>query len=461
MFLGVSMALQVTVIISLLVILLFAGCPVMAALGCTAIVGMLLFMDQYVWSRFATTAYQMGISASMLIPPLFVIMSEFLSQGGIAEDIFALLNRLMRKIKGGLAMATTLTCTLFAALCGSSPATAASVGKIAISSMTKRKYRKDFAAGTVGAGGTLGILIPPSMTLVGFGILTQTSIAKLLVAGVFPGLMLSGLMIISIFIRSKINPALIGEMTKEQLEQKKYDADAYAVDLNNPPIDDIATARGKELFMYLVKIVPALILIVLVFGCMYTGIATPTECAGIGAIGAFVILLANRRMKKEMFFSCLKSTARTTCMIVFMMTAGMSMTFVLAYLKVPATLTSILINAGMSKYVIIVAVYILWFIMGCFMDPGSMAMLTIPFLFTTLVDLGFDPVWLGVVSVMMTEVGMITPPFGLNIFVLRASTDMDIKHIIKGNIPYVAVLLLGVALVTIFPQIALYLPGRM
>ena len=455
------MALQVTVIIALLLFLMFAGCPVMAAIGCTAVLSMVLFMDQFFWARFATIAYQQGVSPSQIIPPLFIIMSEFLAQGGIAEDIFALLNRLMRKIKGGLAMATTLTCTLFAALCGSSPATAASVGKIATSAMTKRKYRKDFAIGTVAGGGTLGIMIPPSVTLVGFGILTETSIAKLLIAGILPGLMLAGLMILSIVIRTRLNPALVGEMTPQQLAEEKYDISAYAVDLKNPPVDVVERASGKELLKFFIMIIPAMLLILLVFGTMYTGVATPTESAGFGAVGAFLVVLFNRRMSKKMLFNCLKSTARTTCMIVFLITAGFSITFVLAYLQIPSTLSVILINSGWNKYLIMTFVYVLWFIMGCLMDPGSMCMLTIPFLFTPLVELGFNPIWLGVVSTLMTEVGMITPPVGLNLFVLRATTDVEMKHIIIGSLPYVFVLLFGLVFLNIFPQIALFLPGRM
>jgi C4-dicarboxylate transporter DctM subunit len=455
------MVLQLTLIITMLLIGLFLGCPVMAAIGCTAVAAMAIFMENNFWSNFATIAFEQGTSPNQLIAPLFILMAEFLARGGIAEDIFSVLNVLMKKLKGGLAIATTLACTIFAALCGSSPATAAAVGRIATGSMTKRKYRKDFAIGTVAGGGTLGIMIPPSITLVAYGILTDTSIAKLLMAGLLPGLMLAALMVISIVIRVRLNPALVGEVKPEALASKKFRAKDYGADLEEPVIEEAEKLSGKDRVKYIGMVIPSLLLILLVLGGMYSGIVTPTEAAGVGAIGAFVMVAIQRRLTKGVFLESLKATARTSSMMIFLVISGFCLSFVLAYLGIPSALTEAIVSSGMSKYFVLILLYILWFILGCLMDPGSMIILTIPFLFSTLLKLGFDPIWLGIVSTLCVEIGMITPPVGLNLFVLKTATNLDMSHIIKGSLPYVLVLVIGLVILTIFPQIALVIPNLM
>jgi len=453
------MVVQLITLITILLIALFAGTPVMGAIGVTASIGMILFMGGAFWDQFGKIAYTSTMNNGFLISPLFLLMSEFLANGGVAEEIFAMFHKLLIKIKGGLAMATTLTCTIFAALCGSSPATAASVGVIATRSMTRRKYRKDFAIGTVAGAGTLGIMIPPSMTLVGFGILTGTSIAKLLMAGLIPGLMLSAMMIVSILIRSRVNPALVGELKESQLTSPKFDPDAYAVDIRAQADSE---ESGKSLWTLLRPVIPSLVLIVVVLGTMYTGITTPTEAAAIGAIGAFLIVLFQRKMNKGVFLTTMRGVARSSTMIIFMMVAGYSLTLVLSYLGIPSALAKSIASSGLNKYVVLTLVYILWFILGALMDPGSMVVLTVPFLWTTLTDgLGFDPVWIGVVATLMTEVGMISPPVGLNLFVLKATSGVEFKYILKGVWPYILVLLLGLVILTAFPGIALFLPNHM
>ncbi len=456
-----SIITEVVIILAFLLTCIFLGCPVMGAIGCTAIAAMAVFIKQDFLPKFATIAYEQGISPNQLIAPLFVLMAEFLARGRIAEDLFSVINMLLKKIRGGLALATTLACTVFAALCGSSPATAAAVGRIAFDSMTSRGYRKDMAIGTVAGGGTLGIMIPPSITLVSYGILTETSIAKLLIAGLLPGLMLSGLMLLSTIVRSIINPRLVGVFSKKQLENHEYRDSDYTIDPRNPPQEVTSDMTGKQKLIYTLKILPAFALIIIVLGSMYAGIATPTEAAGIGAIGAFLIVVVQRRMSKDVYVGALKATARTSAMMIFLVIAGFSLSFVLAYLGIPSALTQAIVSSGMSKYAVLILLYVLWFILGCLMDPGSMVILTVPFLFSTLMSLGFDPIWLGVVSTLCVEIGMITPPVGLNLFVLKSAVGVDMNNIIRGSIPYVLVLILGLVILTIFPGIALYLPNHM
>lgn len=455
------MILAATIIILVLLICIFFGVPVMASIGFTAVIGMVLFMKDNFWSRFALLAFNQGISTNQLIAPLFILMSEFLARGGLADDIYTILNKLMKKIKGGLAASTIVACTIFAALCGSSPATAAAIGRISVDSMCKRKYRKDFAVGTVAGGGTLGIMIPPSITLVTYGILTETSISRLLVAGLLPGIMLAVLMVLSIVIRVRMNPALVGDVTAEQMKNKSFDKGAYSVDTEALAAEAKDELAGKDFYKFLRSVLPAFILIFLVLGSMYTGIATTSESAAVGVMGAFLIVLFQRRLNLGVLKGCFRATARTTSMIIFLTISSFCLSFVLSYLGLPTAITKWIVNAGLSKWVVLIALYILWLVLGCLMDPGGMIMLTIPFLFEPLTALGFEPIWIGIVATLCAEVGMITPPVGLNLFVLRANTGIDMKYIIKGSLPYVVVLLIGLVILTLFPQIALFLPGRM
>jgi TRAP-type C4-dicarboxylate transport system permease large subunit len=460
-----GIGLELAIILGMLLIFMFMGSPVMGALGCTAALSVVFFVEGNYWTYFGSIAFQQGTSMNQLIPPMFILMAEFLSRGGIADDIYAVINIIMKRIRGGLAMATTLACTVFAALCGSSPATAAAIGRISSGAMTSRKYQKGFAIGTVAGAGTLGIMIPPSLPLVFFGILTETSIAKLLMAGLVPGLMISGLMIFTIFLRVRANPQLAGiNITQEYLNSKKYKPNNFALDQNALLAelkDDQLLADKTSGRKIIIMVVPAFILILLVLGGMYSGACTAVEAAALGALGAFVIVILQKRLDRPMLKATLTSAARTSCMMMFMAIAGMSLSFVLAYLKIPTTLTLMVLDSGVSKYGLLIGLYVLWLIMGCLMDPGCMVVLTVPFLFQPLVSLGFDPIFIGIASTLAIEIGMITPPVGINLFILRANTDIEMIHIIKGALPYVVVLLASLVLITIFPEIVLFVPHHM
>lgn len=449
------------IMILILLIAIFIGTPVSSAIGVTGVICCLLFMGDNFLSQFGTVAYAQGTSMNQLVCPLFILMSEFLARGGIAEDLYAVLNKYLKKFRGGLALSTTIACTVFAALCGSSPATAASIGRISVGSMTKRGYDPGFAVGTVAGGGTLGIMIPPSITFVTYGILTETSIAKLLIAGILPGLMLSLLMCLSIIIRVRIHPELAGEIKgaiKDAKENHKARMAAEELSAEEERYLEPKTTLGQDLKLA----IPAVILIVVVLGTMYTGFATPTESAGIGAIGAFIIILLQGRMTKDLFKGALKAGARTGCMIIFLLIGGFCLSYVISYLGMAQGLASAIAASGVNRWFMMILLFILWFVLGCLMDPGSMVILTIPFVFDALTNvMGFDPIWIGVVSTLCVEIGMITPPVGLNLFILKSSTGVEMTKIIKGAIPYVGVLLLGLVILCVFPQIALLLPSMM
>jgi TRAP-type C4-dicarboxylate transport system permease large subunit len=404
-------------------------------------------------------------------------MAEFLTRGGIAENIYYVLNKYLRWMKGGLALCTILACTIFAALCGSSPATAASVGRIASKEMTKRGYDKGFAIGAIAGGGTLGIMIPPSMTFVLFGIITETSIVKLLMAGLIPGIMLAVLMCIYIVVSSTIDPTLVGE--EPRVGSRKYNrlkSAAEAVKIANDQADETIaemdqiaqeakTAKQEEptttVAQDIKMALPSLLLIVVVLGFMYTGVATPTESAGFGVIGAFLIVLINKRVNFQMIIGAFRNTAKTGAMQIMLSIAGLCLSAVITRAGIATRLAELIVGYGLNKWIVMALLFVMWYILGCLMSPGSMIVLTIPFIFETLLDFGFDPLWIGVVSTLCVEVGMITPPVGLNLFILKASTDIPMKDIIRGALPYVGVLTLGLVILCFFPQLALYLPSRM
>ncbi|MGN1001139.1 MAG: TRAP transporter large permease [Oscillospiraceae bacterium] len=457
------------IIFGIMLFAMFMGTPVFTSIGITAIIAMLLWMRPQIIAQFGVIAYTQGTSFNQVIAPMFIMMSEFLSSGGIAEDIYAVLNRAVGKFKGGLAIATTLACTIFAALCGSSPATAASIGRISIKEMEKRGYDQGFAVGTVAAGGTLGIMIPPSITFCLYGIVTETSIVQLFMAGVIPGLFLSSLLIVSIIIRGSLKPSLVGaarggkggaDMDAATAREIVEAAKAEALKETGAPAEDPVTVKTKKGPNFW-TILPALILIVIVLGSMYTGLATPLEAAGYGVLGSILIVLCQRRMNKKLFNTCMLNTARTGTMMIFLMICGFCLTFAVSYLGIATTIANAIINSGMGKIGIIILMYLLWFVLGCLMDPASMVILTVPFLFETLMAFGFHRLWVGVVSVLACQIAMITPPVGMNLFVLKANSDVPMSKIMSGCVPYVIIMILGLIILTIFPGMTTWLPSLM
>ena len=455
------------IIFAIMLVSMFLGTPVFTSMGFTAIVVTLIWMRPDLLSRFGKTAYTQGTGFNQVIAPMFILMSEFLSQGHIAEDIYAVLNKSVGKLKGGLAIATTVTCTVFAALCGSSPATAASIGRISIAEMEKRGYDPGFAVGTVAAGGTLGIMIPPSITFCLFGMLTETSIVRLFMAGIVPGLVLSLIIILYIIIVGAIKPSMVGagkkagsQMTAEEAREIVAAAKAMAnaeSGVVEQPADTLSPQQAKG--PTFLTILPALALIVVVLGSMYTGLATPIEAAGYGVLGSLLIVVLGRRMTKKIFSSAMLNTARTGTMMVFLMICGSCMSYCISYLGIANTIATALTQSGLSKVALIVLVYVLWFVLGCLMDPASMLILTVPFLWQTLMDFGCDPLWVGVVSVLAAQIAMITPPVGMNLFVLKANSDVPMSKIISGCWPFVGVMFFGLLILTLFPGLSTWLPN--
>ncbi|MCC8078488.1 MAG: TRAP transporter large permease [Oscillospiraceae bacterium] len=436
------------IILIILIISIAIGGPIATTLGFTASMATLLFLSTGHLSFLATKMYDNAISTDNVIVPLFIMMAEFMAKGGIAEDIYYVMAKYLRKIKGGLAVATTLACTIFAALCGSSPATAATIGKVSLDAMRKRGYRDDFSIGTVAGGGTLGIMIPPSITLVMYGILTQTSILKLLMAGILPGLLLSALMCVYSIVRAHVTPEVIGQQRRVKGAPAAQQEIVYE-EYNTNILQDFAKAG------------PALILIAVIIYGMYSGAATATECAGLGAVVAFLLVVFKRKMNKQVFMNAMEATVKSSSMMILMLTAALMLTNVVARLGIATALAQMCTSLNVNRWVIMIMLFILWYFLGCIMSPTAMVTLTIPFVFTPLTQLGFDPIWLGIVSTLCVEVGMITPPVGNNLFILKQTTGLDIGTIIKGALPQIGVLSFGLIILCIFPSITTLIPSLM
>lgn len=441
------------IILVILLTVLFVGTPVAFGLGFVAVLCTLIFLSPDQLYSIGVIAFSQSTSQNQIIAPLFILMAEILSRGGVAADMFVVLSKWMSRLRGGLAISATLAATMFAALCGSSPATAAAIGRISIKEMMSRGYTPEFSTGVVAAGGTIGIMIPPSMAFVIFGIITETSIAKLFIAGILPGLLISALLCTYIIVSSMLFPQQVGQKTSKELpkgQSQVEKVESFAVLL----------APGN-LLLDLKIMIPPLILISAVIGSLYTGMATATEASGVGAIGAFLIIIFLGRLRLPLFFDICAASARISVMIAFIIIGGLVLSYVVTYIGVAHEFANFIVNLGVNRWVFFSAVMVLWLIMGCLLDPTSMIVMTIPFLFSTFNALGFDPLWVGVVSTLAVEIGMITPPVGLNLFVLTAISDIPMKTIIKGVFPFTFVLLGTLIFLILFPWLATYLPSKM
>jgi tripartite ATP-independent transporter DctM subunit len=362
-------------------------------------------------------------------------MGQFAYVSGISTDIYNTVYNWMGHLRGGLAIATVLACAFFSAVSGSSLATGATMGMVAIPEMLKYKYHPQLATGCVAAGGTLGILIPPSIGFVIYGILTEQSIGKLLMAGLLPGVLLSGLFIIAIIIMCAAKPEMgpHGPVASWSVR-----------------IRSLSGTWGM------------LLLFLVVIGGIYTGIFTPTEAAGIGAFGALAILFFKRKLTWESFVLCLSETGKMTAFIFLIIIGAAVFSYFLALTGLPTNLSEFITSLTLPRGVILLAIIIVYMILGCVMEVYSIMILTLPIIFPIIQALQFDPIWFGVIMVIVLEVGLITPPIGLNVFILKgAAPDIPVETIFRGIWPFFAAALLAMIIISLFPQIALFIPSHM
>ena len=373
-------------------------------------------------------------SYTLTAVPLFILMGTVVSNTGVGADLYNTAYKWIGQLRGGLAMSTVAACAGFAAICGSSLATSATMGKVALPEMKKYDYDVKLAAGSIAAGGTMGILIPPSMGFILYGLITEVSIGHLFMAGIIPGILEAVFYMATITLLCTVNP-------------------------NMGPRG--ARTSFKEKIFSLKNTWAMVVLFLLVMGGIYMGFFTPTEAGAIGAFGAIVISFAARRLNWQNFRESVTETAQTTAMIAFLIIGAFLLVRFLAISQLPFVLGDIVAGLNVPPMLILVAIVVMYIILGCFLDILAAIILTTPIIFPVVLAMGFDPIWFGVIMVRMMEIGAITPPMGLNVFVLSAVTEIPIGTIFRGIIPFVISDFCHVALLIAVPSLSLFIPQSM
>ena len=384
----------------------------------------------------AKTVYETAAYYPYTIIPLFILMGAFAGGAGITAKLYGSFDKWFRKLPGGLGIATIAACACFAALSGSSVAAAAAMGTIAIPEMRRFKYDPALAVGVVAAGGTLSFLIPPSLGFVVYGMLTEQSIGKLLVSGILPGVVLSLAFVAVIVVKVKLNPNLAPATP--------------------------GRVSWKEKLRALGGVWETMLVFVIVMGGIYLGFVNPTEAGAIGATALFVIVISKMKLTLRSLSTALLEATRISVMVLFLVAGANVFSYFLALSTIPASVSAWMAALQVSKYVIFTIIVVIYLIMGCFLDAISMMVLTMPVIFPVVKTLGFDPIWFGVVCVIMMEAGLITPPVGLNVYTLAGvAKDVPMATIFRGAFPFLFAMVAVTILITIFPGIALFLPSMM
>jgi len=364
--------------------------------------------------------------------PLFILMAHFLSKSGIADDLFDSMLKWIGHLPGGAGVASVVASAGFGALSGSSVAATSTMSQIAIPQMVKSNYSSKFAAGLIAScTGTLAVLIPPSIPLILYGIQTETSVGKLLIAGVIPGIVLATIIIGYIIIVSFRNKNTVGAST------------------------------WGERFSSLKRVVPAVLLIIFVISLLYLGVATSTEVAAFGAFGALAIGLIIRKLNMKTIYDSLITTARQTSMIFLIVIGANIFANFIATTRVGVRIVDVIVASGLSVYTILFFIIVMYLILGLFLDMIASLLITLPIVFPLIVELGFEPIWFGVVLVLLLEIGLVTPPVGLNLFITSEYARIPVQKVFAGSIPFVFILLLMIVILIIFPDLVMYMPSRM
>lgn len=424
---------MILIALVVLLVLLVLSVPVAATL-----IVLSLFLDEFfspfpLVNAMGDVLWSASDSFLLIAIPLFILLGEILVRTGVAKSTYRALESWLSWLPGGLLHANVATATLFSATSGSSVATAATIGTVAIPQGDAMKYDPKLFTGSIAAGGTLGIMIPPSINLIVYGFLTETSIPKLFAAGLVPGLLLAFLFVLGTALICLWRPSLGGPSTRHS---------------------------WGERFRGLVSLGPVLTLFGIVVGSIYAGWATPTEAASLGVIGALLIALFMRKLSVSVVVEALEGTMRTTGMIVLIIIASYFLNFVLASAGITRELSSLLESAGLGPYMTLLLIIGMYIILGFFIETLSLMVITIPIVAPIVVALGFDPIWFGILLILLIEMALITPPVGLNLYVVQSVRKSgSFNDVMIGALPYVGFMLVMVVLLVVFPSLALYLPG--
>ena len=421
--------------IAVFLFLSFNGLPVAFSFAVVGTVGLIYFrgLDAGL-GILGHIPFSWGTDANLLPLPLFILMGLFAFHSRISQDLYETAHKWMGRLPGGIALATNISSTFFAACCGVSMAGAATMGTIAYPEMHKFNYSHRLATGCILAGGALSSLIPPSIAFIIYGFLTEKSIAKMFMAGILPGIMVSLMFLITIYIMCKKHPNL------------------------GPPGPSYS---WRERIISLKGVWGFLLIFVLVMGGLYFGVFTPTEAGAMGAFSAFIIALILRRLTLRNLIEATKDTLKTACFIMTMIIGANIFNTFLGVTGLTSGFSQFLATIDLPPYVILIGILIIYIPLGMFLDIGAVFLLTVPIFVPPLETLGFDAIWLGILIVLIAETGFMTPPVGLNAFIVHGVTKVPLVDVFRGVIPFVIMMLIGIVLVLIFPQIALFLPNIM
>jgi tripartite ATP-independent transporter DctM subunit len=426
--------------ITIMVIIFFSRMPVAYVMTMIGFLGFSLMISfKGGLNLLSRNIYEVFSSYGLTTIPLFILMGQLAFNSGISGRLYDTAYKFLGSTRGGLAMATVSACTAFGAVCGSSPATAATMATVGLPEMKRYKYADELATGSVASGGGLGMIMPPSVVLIVYGILTEESIGKLFVAGIVPAILVTILFIISIYIRCRLAP-------------------------NQGPPGERFTWRQK--LRSLTGLIDTLIVFGLVMGGLFFGFFTPTEAAAVGAFGVFAVSAVRRQLTWQGLVKSLYETLRTSCMVMMLIAGAVVFGKFLAVTRIPFNIASWIGGFDLPPFIIMMMIIIVYFLGGCFMDALAFVMLTIPIFFPVVIDLGYDPIWFGIIIVMVTEMGVITPPVGINVYVVYGVAEsvvggVPLESIFKGIIPFLLAVIFGLIIMIAFPQIILILPNLM
>ncbi len=418
-------------------VLLFMGMPIALALMLIGFVGIwYLTSPGAALPVIARTVYEVSSNYSYMVIPLFLVMGSFANISGSVEDLYDTFDKWLRRLPGGLAAATIAACAGFSAVSGSSVATAAAMSGIAYPEMRKYNYSPKLATGTIAGGGTLGFLIPPSIGFVVFGMLTEQSVGKLLIAGILPGVILALTFVLLVVLQVKRDPSLAP---------------------SNPE-----AVSWKEKILSLKNVWEILIVFLIVMGGIYLGWFTPSEAGAAGATLLFLFAFFKRKLTFKNLFGALQESVRVSAMVLFLIAGATVYTYFLGLSTIPVQLVGWVAGLAVSRYVILAAILLVYLFLGCFIDAVSMMVLTLPVVFPLILQLGFHPIAFGVLCVLMMDAGLITPPMGLNLFTIAGTAkDVSMEDIYMGALPFVIPILIVVIIVAAFPETVLILPRMM
>lgn len=413
--------------------LMFIGLHVGVAMIATGVLGALVYFGPPVLLSFGTNLWSVMNDFLLTTIPLFVLLGELLLRAGITRNMYESLSDWLSRLPGGLLHTNIGACAMFSAVSGSSVATAATIGTVALDEFKRRTYHEPLVLGTIAAGATLGILIPPSVNLIIYGALTNTSIGQLFAAGILPGILLTVLFMVIIAAAALWKPSIAEQVTQVPLRAERLRRLRY--------------------------LLPPLGIFVVVMGAIYGGWATPTEAAALGVVLAFFLAAANRALSFSMLHAAFVATMKTSAMLLFIITAAFFLNFIVGLLGVPQAMSRAVTSLGLNSTQMILILVLFYLVMGCFLETLSMMVGTIPVVMPVILHLGIDPVWFGIFLVIMMELALITPPVGMNLYVVQSVRGRgELADVYRGILPFVAAMLMMIGMIILWPQIVMVLP---